>query len=1580
MSKTLTYLHGALIAATLVLVSLPGRGEEVFDVPLKNPAFTEGVGDNGVPVGWSKYAGAGKNQSLEIVDGPDGGKALLIADGDAAAEIGVNQTFPLKESETYRASVQVKAAEGASPAGSYLQFRFLPSNEFAQTGLWSNSVEAFQEVSVTATAPAGTTTAIIYLYTHAQPTPKVIVAQVKVVGGVPAPPPPPPPPPPPVPAQYDKLKDLHLQIPLAANGKPAATLVVPASGEYQAAAASIAQAVEKRTGVKLPIVADDSPEAAVPLNGNVIVLGNRSTNKTLNALYDLYYCLVDLKYPGPEGYVIRTVHNPFGDGRSVVVVGGSDATGVSEGAQALAGVLTAAPAAKGQLSLGWTMKTKLGNGVKVPTDLKEFETWEASKGYGSIGYFGWCSLSKRMAMYYMTGDEFSAREFVRLAFPDAQALKDIEELDGERVENKHDPLAGFYHYNAHKALLFWDLIEESPVFTDEERLKITNAFARQLNHRKDEGVYTLTRPPAGVSSRHGQWAAISLYCLGRYFNKYYPDPVWAQCVRGGELAFQSLHEHAWLSGESDNLFWYNTGIAPVFTYLTLTGDRKPLENGVVATLLRGQEVLISGRVPDWALNSASMGFLNKAAYLTGDGRWLTYRERTGVDTDLFRLGQSFWPDKSLQPKVATDLVGKWNILSLPKPAWDSRASGLPFDQSFYVGSYRSATDATGDYILLDGFNGASRNPYHTFDVLELRLNGQTLLQGYHNQVLTSADGMVEPAVAMDAALRYHEVLGPTATAVGEVPAAAFCNWRRTLAQRTGRYALVVDELTFRTDSQNMKVTTSWQVTGGAWDEQGQVVRIPAAGSPVVMPGWTRFRALDMKCTSKPAEPDSVAALDSLGILLLRATETGSWIEMPFALDRETEGECFVDFLNYVDRGVVRASLDGKQLGNVYDNHAEGVTEGRLPLGRLKLPAGEHRLRLEVVGNNTGTEKCYVGLVGLTIRPEGAAAPAATAGFELRSSDAQATSGGGVVTLAWDGAVKAGEHRVAFYLLGQTAAGAPTPLACARLADNAAALALPQPALAVVGEYGQVKGELVVLAEDHLYGHALISAGLESALVSSDVPVELDWDFASGVVNVVTQTPATLSLRLTAAAKLQAAGQPAKARLAEGLTTLQLPAGRHVLTGAVPATGGGAGLVASLQALLDQGQKQRAEALTAAGQRTQPNVPELPTAMTAQVGGPVADMIPHPSAEGTQLCVAEGANIHVLTPAGKEIRTLQTDGKIRVLRWWEAPKLLLAGCVDEKVIAFDESGQRKWIFTSEMDPAVFEAAKTYWFKSAPGHEGIHGLYTGAFDDGKDRCFVGSACTLEILDKSGTLVKRTPVFWGPGRMFLLTDAADGSRNLLISRWLNGNDTLVLVNSKTMADAGRGYDGVPAGHSYVGGWSAQNRTGLFLEDLDGDGKKEVATTINGTWNRVTVYSEDGAPLHNAQFGPGASNTLRAQMRDMEVADLDGDGKQEIVVALAEGLVVALSNECQKLWSTRLPSPPVSLKCVVPAGAKTPWTVVTCEDGTVAALDGKGALLQLGKAGGRAWHLTAVQTDAGPLAVVATNKGEVKAFRIGG
>jgi hypothetical protein len=145
------------------------------------------------------------------------------------------------------------------------------------------------------------------------------------------------------------------------------------------------------------------------------------------------------------------------------------------------------------------------------------------------------------------------------------------------------------------------------------------------------------------------------------------------------------------------------------------------------------------------------------------------------------------------------------------------------------------------------------------------------------------------------------------------------------------------------------------------------------------------------------------------------------------------------------------------------------------------------------------------------------------------------------------------------------------------------------------------------------------------------------------------------------------------------------------------------------------------------------------------------------------------------------------------------------------------------------------------------------------------------------------------------------------------------------------------------------------------------------------VTVYSEEGQPLWNAQFGPGSNTAPRAQLRDLDVADLNGDGKKEILVGISEGLVVALSHQCQKIWSTRLPSAPLSLRCAVPPGAKLPWVVVGCDGGTVAALDAKGAVIRLGSVTGRPTHLQVLHVPTGPIAVLATDRGEVKGFKIG-
>ncbi|MFO7947437.1 MAG: right-handed parallel beta-helix repeat-containing protein [Armatimonadota bacterium] len=137
-------------------------------------------------------------------------------------------------------------------------------------------------------------------------------------------------------------------------------------------------------------------------------------------------------------------------------------------------------------------------------------------------------------------------------------------------------------------------------------------------------------------------------------------------------------------------------------------------------------------------------------------------------------------------------------------------------------------------------------------------------------------------------------------------------------------------------------------------------------SPV---GWMTFPAMEADYKSHPDGPGDVAMLRSHDIVMLRASGAGQWLEMPFTLQQETSGEIFVDLLDHTSRGAVRILLDGEVVVEDYEHWTDGTEMQSVSLGQMTLDAGEHRVRVEVLQRRVG----YIGLSGVSIRPEGAAA-------------------------------------------------------------------------------------------------------------------------------------------------------------------------------------------------------------------------------------------------------------------------------------------------------------------------------------------------------------------------------------------------------------------------------------------------------------------------------------------------------------------------------------------------------------------------------------------------------------------------------
>ncbi|MCK5802212.1 MAG: hypothetical protein KAI66_05240, partial [Lentisphaeria bacterium] len=396
------YAGFALIVLCLTL-AVSWAGEAPTEILLKNPGFEEGTGPDGVPVGWLGYlspAGADPGVELRIVpSAPGQGKALLIRDDHPDKEIGIRQTVKVKPNTWYEVSVDVRADHGAMADGSHLLLEFGPTYKLDRAYLTTEEDKTYTRFRAIGKSPPDATRATIVLYTHRLPTPRLVLDNVKLIENAP----PPLAPIKPVSKIYTQLKDLCLQTRLVTDGKPNAAIVVPATGRYTTQATRIAACLRTLTGVDLPIVTDDAPEAAVPVQQHLILLGNRSTNRTIEELYNQHYTLLDLRYPGPGGHLVRTLHNPFGNQCNVIFVGGSDDAGVAAATEVFEDQLQDIGAATGQCVVGRLAEIQLATGITVPTDVRELRIWEASKGYRDTGYFGWNSISKHMAAYYMTG-------------------------------------------------------------------------------------------------------------------------------------------------------------------------------------------------------------------------------------------------------------------------------------------------------------------------------------------------------------------------------------------------------------------------------------------------------------------------------------------------------------------------------------------------------------------------------------------------------------------------------------------------------------------------------------------------------------------------------------------------------------------------------------------------------------------------------------------------------------------------------------------------------------------------------------------------------------------------------------------------------------------------------------------------------------------------------------------------------------------------------------------------------------------------------------------------------------------------
>lgn len=605
-----------------------------------------------------------------------------------------------------------------------------------------------------------------------------------------------------------KPRELHLETAILRQNRPAARIVIPKGNAwYREQAERIVQAVEKRGG-KIPIEEDTAFRDLSALKENLILLGNRDSNQAIRKLYYLHYTLLDARYPGPGGSELRSLHNPFGDGYNILFVGGMDREGVQRAVDWLVADIEAAPVSKGNLTLGYLQKIELGQGITPPENAKDARTWENSVGYG-LGYFGWNLLSKNLALFYMTGNESYAKEFLRLTFPDKTIAQELADYDKEAYDDPMDPLGKPYHYQAIMMMLYWDLVEEHPFFTPEIRQRVTEKFAEQFYYHL-KGTYKIMdrkEPQAILPGRHTTWEAMSAYVLGRYFKKYYPATDIETVLRRIQNIFDAFDKR--FATEISTLYWENTFLEPAFMYAVLS-DPLRYENNPVVRQYADTLAKISDRVPkNWAVTFASPAFYNLITSLTGDQAYADMVRDTGQDTSGFRVGQSYWPSKPYPQNAFKDAAGKIGAVRLD-PAAMKRAPDFPAEKVIDLISWRQRPDAFGDFLLLDTKYQTGRVPVHNFSLITLRLDGNTVLRGYANQLDALRDGLPFQKTSWFSEVTRQLKLGDTLVIQARVGNQSGHQWQRTLLLRENQFLLALDEITALEDSKLSQIDVGWQ--------------------------------------------------------------------------------------------------------------------------------------------------------------------------------------------------------------------------------------------------------------------------------------------------------------------------------------------------------------------------------------------------------------------------------------------------------------------------------------------------------------------------------------------------------------------------------------------------------------------------------------------------------------------------------------------------------------------------------------------------------------------------------------------------
>lgn len=569
----------------------------------------------------------------------------------------------------------------------------------------------------------------------------------------------------------------------------------PKQDAYARAALAVCTAIEAQGGAKPAATSD--PEAALPEHFNVIALGNVNNNELIARLYWNRYAYADSLLPGVGAHTVRTVHDPYpwhGKG-DVVVVGVSESAALGQAVEALTGELRTGVT---PLGLDHVLVVSSAKPLAEPEERKLKARREPS----------FHTFLESAEHYLRTGQ----REYARHAIA---TLARIAALYAAKPEHDCDWPE---EINSGAILATWDAFEECPLLTPEQRTRYTHCFLRFLRAlQKHVSAYSSLGTDDLVVYNHTTYPLLGLYFGSRYFKSYYRLPEVDIHLSKAHACFRAQAQSYKPSEDSDAYLILTVGHAIDYClaeWRTDLLDAGLIRNhadyyiGICDSALLPSGFGDSGRgshpgklrhvLPRAFWWTRDPGYLWVLRHALGD-TWANpfHRDITPVEPTE-HLGVRVFP---LDPQVykRTQLRSYYNEpLSPPN---------VPLAAAFDKIAFRESWNKKAQYLLLDGFARGNHLHYDGNAIIEFVDRGRRWLWDHdyltrntteHNMLSVIRDAraleLVPSCAGLICAADLGGRVGLTST---EMKGYAGIDWRRDIIWRKGDYFVVLDAMTAR---------------------------------------------------------------------------------------------------------------------------------------------------------------------------------------------------------------------------------------------------------------------------------------------------------------------------------------------------------------------------------------------------------------------------------------------------------------------------------------------------------------------------------------------------------------------------------------------------------------------------------------------------------------------------------------------------------------------------------------------------------------------------------------------------------------